>query len=27
MWNSYAFVHYATMEEARRALDQSNGAM
>ncbi|UJR36432.1 hypothetical protein I4U23_029155 [Adineta vaga] len=27
MWNSYAFVHYATMDEARRALDQSNGAM
>ncbi|CAF4899823.1 unnamed protein product [Rotaria sp. Silwood1] len=27
MWNSYAFVHYATMEEARRALEQSNGAM
>jgi RNA recognition motif-containing protein len=27
MWNSYAFVHYATMEEARRALDQSNGAI
>ena len=45
MWNSYAFVHYASMDEgrsslgrkavldvrfpflARRALDQSNGAM
>ncbi|CAF0789726.1 unnamed protein product [Didymodactylos carnosus] len=27
MWNSYAFVHYSNIDEAKRALEQSNGAL
>ncbi|CAF0824449.1 unnamed protein product [Didymodactylos carnosus] len=27
MWNSYAFVHYSNIDEAKRALEQANGAL